>query len=630
MRGSYLLLRGETFHLRMRVPASLVPAIGCSELKLSLYENRKRDAQLKASFLAFHVRAFFADLRQAMKSLSRTEVIQLVDSWRRKMIDRDSLLRRQVEAGMSPLSLQVYGESCETTGDVFTELANQVLPPAYGDTEDVQLKGRPLESARARAVEMASSVPSDPATDDWLPLATRKELDALSELARRDLLQTWLPVAARLYYEKAAASSAPGLILSPEAASGSLPTPVSPANCPASEAPSQAVSTDLQGPTLGEAWALYLEHQSTREEAWRGSVPDSARLAWDDFSGLLGEHIPLASIDRAICKRYEAFANKRPKRALPEFRDLSPDQIESQEVPVKDRLSRTGVAEGLNRITSFFKWCVREHLIDRNPAEGLQSFIGEDTDSEDDEVQPWTLDEVQALLSPKDLRAFIESHRHARGASAAQRWTYFPWLVVFGLYTGARLNELGGLLVSDVIRQHDHSEGSTPVLSISPNQLRRLKTAQAKRTIPIHPDLVALGLWDLVQHRHSEIQADLLLWAPGRGDKVAGKATDDFKEYTQKLGLYQPRVKVFHSFRHTFKTLARGVMDSGALNSIVGHRADDSTGGTYEHALHVPRHKHLEQLSQINFGLDLDGLSSLLRECRSLTPRTNPFGDRAT
>jgi hypothetical protein len=92
MRGSYLLLRGETFHIRMRVPASPVPAIGCSELKLSLYENRKRDAQLKASFLALHVRAFFADLRQALKSPSRTEVTQPVDSWRRKMIDRDSLL----------------------------------------------------------------------------------------------------------------------------------------------------------------------------------------------------------------------------------------------------------------------------------------------------------------------------------------------------------------------------------------------------------------------------------------------------------------------------------------------------------------------------------------------------------
>jgi hypothetical protein len=96
MRGSYLVRRGETFHLRMRVPAPLVGAIGSSE-KLSLYEARRRDARLKASYLAFHIRGFFAYLRRVIRSLGHTEVRRLVESWRAKMIDRDSEVRRLVE-----------------------------------------------------------------------------------------------------------------------------------------------------------------------------------------------------------------------------------------------------------------------------------------------------------------------------------------------------------------------------------------------------------------------------------------------------------------------------------------------------------------------------------------------------
>lgn len=87
MRGSYLVRRDDTFHLRMRVPATLVPAtlvdaIGSSEIKLSLYEARRRDTQLKASYLAFHIRGFFAHLHRAMQNLSRAEVNRLVESWR--------------------------------------------------------------------------------------------------------------------------------------------------------------------------------------------------------------------------------------------------------------------------------------------------------------------------------------------------------------------------------------------------------------------------------------------------------------------------------------------------------------------------------------------------------------------
>jgi len=625
MRGSYLVRRGETFHLRMRVPHPLVVVVGCSEIKLSLYEARKRDARLKASCLAFHIRGFFAYLRRVMQTLSHAEVRRLVESWRAKMIDRDSEVRRLVETGLSSYSLMGYADACDATADCLAELADNILPTTYGDQDRQPLRGPRLDAAREEALALATAPVEAGNTEcDWVPVIDRTQLGAIDELSRRDLVNTWLPEAAKLYYDKCSACSDLGArLVKPPAETAT--TPSMPAAKPAEPSVVTLEKPRAHSPTLQEAWERYLRHQSEREAAWREVVPDSARLAWIDFSGLLGEQTPLASIDRETCKRYETFANQRPRRALSAYRDMTPAQLEHEEVPASDRLSQSGITEGLNRITTFFKWCVQEHLIDRNPAEGLQAFLLEDGEDEDDGVQAWSNEELQALLSPKNLKNFMDSHRHARGASSSQRWTYFPWLIVLGAYTGARLDEIGGLSVDDIMEKHPESEGRTPVMLIRPNQHRGLKTQHSRRSVPIHPDLERLGLWELLKHRKEDIHADLLLWAPRRADRVAGKATDDFKEYTQYLGLYVPRVKVFHSFRHTFKTRARGLLDDGALNSIVGHRPNDSTGGAYEHALETPRHKHLEHLTGLTFGLDLAGLADLLRISRSVSPTTTAF-----
>lgn len=616
----------------MRVPLPLVSVVGCKELKLSLYESRRQAARLKSAVLAFHIRGFFSYLQRAMRTLSRTEVLRLVEDWRARMIARDSEVRRLVETGLTSYSLMQWGDACEATGDQLADLADSILPLTPGDDQRQPLRGQRLQRAYEEAAELATA-PVEPANDtcDWLPVIDRCELPQLDEISKRDLLQSWLPSAARLYYAKASVCANVGGWLEALSATSTLSEPLvnpEPEQSPAPpKRPAQPQAMQEVGPSLMGAWERYVRHQSEREAAWRSSVPDSARLAWQDFSSLLGGDTPLTAVDRQACKRYETFANNRPRRALPAFKDLTAQQIEELDVPREQRLSRSGITEELNRIGSFFKWCVREHLIDRNPAEGLQALLVDGKEGET-AVQAWSTEELQTLLSPTNLKAFMESHRNARGAVSEQRWTYFPWLLVLAAYTGARLEELGGLEVSDVVERHPESEGRTPVIIIQPNTHRTLKTDQAKRTIPIHPDLERLGLWELVSHRRDDIQADRLLWTPHRGDRVAGKATDDFKEYTETLGLYKPRIKVFHSFRHTFKTRARGVMENGALNSIVGHQANDSTGGVYEHALQTPRQEHLAQMSRLSYGLNIGELTDLLTECRSVAPITKAFSRR--
>jgi hypothetical protein len=408
----------------MRVPAPLVGVIGSSEIKLSLYEVRRRHAQLKASYLAFHIRGFFAYLHCAMKNLSRTEVTRLVETWRSKMIARDSEVRRLVETGLSSYSLMGYADACDVTGDVLADLADKILPTSYLDRDRQPLRGPRLDAAHAQALAFATApAESDNPDCDWQPVIGRDQLTTINEVSKRDLVNAWLPQAARLYYAKAAACADIGNSLSDSLEAEVQAAPLTVTEAPAARpvAPSTSIVTEL---SLGAAWLRYIRHQGERKAAWKESIPDSARLAWDDFSALIGEATPLSTIDRAACKRYEAFANLRPRRALSAYRGLSPQQLEHQEVPPSDRLSKKGIDELLGRITSFFEWCLQEHLIDRNPAQGLQAFLLEDGEDEDAGVQAWSVEELQALLSPKNLNDFMGSHKHARGASSSQRWTY--------------------------------------------------------------------------------------------------------------------------------------------------------------------------------------------------------------
>jgi integrase len=590
---------------------------------------------LKAGYLAYQIRQFFSHVRRLMKHLPRTEIDRLVRDWKARMIERDGEVRRLIETGLGSMSLMAYGTGCDAMGDEYRNLAEAILPPSVTDTHVAPATGQALTRARARAVELATQAASDDDAPDWSPLIDRASYDNLDAVSGRDLIQTWLPKAASLYYAKSVASEEPGRTLdhlrpsTPEPAQRPVSSSTPTTAMTLSDTPSVLASEPSGGAghvSLGDAWSRYTKAQSDRQAAWKNAVPDSARLAYEDFSGLIGASRPLTSLTRKDLSAFETFANKRPRRGTAAYRGMSVAQLASATIAPDAMQSKTRVAESIDRIKSFFRWCTEEHLIDKSPAQGLGAFLPEGGAQPPREA--WTKEEIRALLHPDNLRRFMDSRNQKGRRSKPQRYTYFPWLLVLATYTGARLNELGGLLVSDFEPVHMASDGETPVILIQPNHLRTLKTAQASRAIPLHPHLDDLGLWELIRHRREDIGATQALWTPMRKDDPAGKVTDDFKAYTEMLGLYVKNVKVFHSFRHTFKTSCRGLLDDGALNSIVGHATSDATGGVYEHALHIPRHRHRAALSGLDFGLDLQGLRALLAECRSTDESGRSYAPR--
>jgi len=126
---------------------------------------------------------------------------------------------------------------------------------------------------------------------------------------------------------------------------------------------------------------------------------------------------------------------------------------------------------------------------------------------------------------------------------------HLGWLMVLGLYQGARLEEIAGLEARDIQTEH----GIT-FLDITPRDGRPLKTRAAERRAPLHVRVIDLGFLDYANRYRGDDPIFPAL-KPGGPDKKrswsASKSFGFFKRNT--CGITYKR-KVFHSFRQIFVT----------------------------------------------------------------------------
>jgi integrase len=118
---------------------------------------------------------------------------------------------------------------------------------------------------------------------------------------------------------------------------------------------------------------------------------------------------------------------------------------------------------------------------------------------------------------------------------------------------------------------------SVLVFDFVPHSLRGLKTASSRRAVPVHQELLRLGLMDYV----ASVPATGLLFPemkPGPHGKLAGAFSKWWGRFTDELGITSPH-KTFHSFRHSFSDAARRAkVEPEVRSQLLGHGAQTMTG----------------------------------------------------
>lgn len=217
----------------------------------------------------------------------------------------------------------------------------------------------------------------------------------------------------------------------------------------------------------------------------------------------------------------------------------------------------------LTAIKSLLVYAYRDlGVIDKQPWEGLDIKV-----SRTPTRRAWKDEELRQLFNQPLFQAYDTPKGSKGGSDAAY------WIPLLGLYTGARIGELAQLRTIDIT-----DEDGTPVLRITDENGKRLKTDASRRDIPTHPELIRLGLLEYAKAIHKAGHESLWPILGMHPDRPGLIISSWFGQYRKSTGLTEAYPD-FHSFRHLVRTrMSRAKIPEKVQDAITGHETQGSTG----------------------------------------------------
>ena len=314
----------------------------------------------------------------------------------------------------------------------------------------------------------------------------------------------------------------------------------------------QAVEYQGDAPA-GKGKGIYLDTDIV--DGWAAERKPSPRgkdAYWRDaklFNSMIGRK-SVEQITKADVMTYKRLLIADPKRS---------------QINVRDRLAY---------LRTLLEWAAQEDIVPVNVARDVKMAVSERGEKRKD----FSIDDLNALFSGP---VYTADKRSKAGYGEAAYW-----MPLIALFMGARREEIGQLRVSDVKRVPyiDVAEQRQEVWCIDitdigddealPNQI---KNEASRRLVPLHPKLIEMGFVDYVAKLPDQSGRVFPALQPiGIGMKLTDKWGQWFSRYKRACGI-EDKAKVFHSFRHTWKTLA---VDAGINERVCrqfqGHEGRDA------------------------------------------------------
>ena len=337
------------------------------------------------------------------------------------------------------------------------------------------------------------------------------------------------------------------------------------------------VQPDESSLLLSQGFSLYKREQIL--ENWGVRTAAQNEASFKQLIEAIGD-IPIAAVTKSVVRDYKQTLLSYPaNRYKGKRREKTLEQL-LQEGCVS--ISLETVRNIMGRVSSFFNWLVKQGYREDNPFSGVAPRRAHSARSE---RSPFNDDDLKLLFGTAIYKDKIYAHD----------WQY--WLPLLGLYTGARLEELCQLKgqdfkVVDGCHYIDiHGEGDTQ---------NRVKTPSSIRKIPVHSELINLGLLDVVNKRSREC----FLFNLKRINTNLGHLPSKwFSGYKASLGLPKG-TKVFHSFRHTLRDkLTLSGVPNEHIRELLGHEQIGETFGRYGSS--IPVKVLAESLERLHFPLSV-------------------------
>ncbi|MDK9721986.1 MAG: site-specific integrase [Rhodospirillales bacterium] len=324
----------------------------------------------------------------------------------------------------------------------------------------------------------------------------------------------------------------------------------------------------VSGLTVGEAMEQFWAENKAKKTI-TGKTKAKYRAALDLAVAMLGEKTPIARVTRNDAKKFMRLLERLP---LNYASKVDPSESLAQfiertlESGCEKHISRNSRITYFRQFREFMEWAVAEDMIPKLNLSGIK--VEELPDDDDDEVarRAFTPEELCLLFASPLFTGCLDDGRgfNTSGPLVPRHSARF-WLPLLGLWTGARLGELCQLRAKDL---YEKGEWANYIRITDEEPPMSVKTINARRYIPIHPELLRLGFKEFVEERKAIgdkfLFPDMLL--PGRYNSYL--ASKRFNSFLQTIKLKTEDI-CFHSFRHGFQAALKRAHVHPQLQRIV-------------------------------------------------------------
>ncbi|EKO3475632.1 site-specific integrase, partial [Vibrio fluvialis] len=229
------------------------------------------------------------------------------------------------------------------------------------------------------------------------------------------------------------------------------------------------------------------------------------------------------------------------------------------------------VIEYLAAVRQFYKWLRLRGDIGKNIFEDVTVKRKSRRASED--RQRWSKPDLYKLFKHPSLT--LPNKNIVRTQKELEDY----WLPHLLLFTGARVSEICQLCTAD-IKLIDE------IWCIDINDIgqdKRLKSASAKRLVPLHPELINRGFLHYAQTRYENKQQKLFNFrATGVNKDWSARFVNRFGKVLDDLGFMPSQRPTLHSLRHTFiDELQQIGIAENLVADLVGHTKTNLTFDRY-------------------------------------------------
>jgi integrase len=262
------------------------------------------------------------------------------------------------------------------------------------------------------------------------------------------------------------------------------------------------------------------------------------------------------------------------------FDITSAEAMEYKDCLLEEGRSHKSNKDYLAAVSQFFKWCKLMRYTTANPFGEVKLSKPSNQAGHDLARQRWQPEQLKYVLQSQD---FIDKHPD------------FKWITLLMLYHGLRPSEACQLHSNDITT----IDGTTVIHVTNEGMSQQLKTAQSKRTVPLHQKLIELGFTDFVKtitdrtSKTSHIKnshfksgpltsSPLFHYQPSTDGVWSHKFCREFGKLLDQLNFIAGKRPTAYSFRHTFiDELKQLQIEESMVAQLVGHVYHNITYGRY-------------------------------------------------